>query len=272
VTRAAPIERRRPAPRPPLFHSILIETRNDCQRRCWFCKFGQARRDPVPVEMDWAAIHRILANLRDLRYQGRISWDGINEPLLDPRIFEILSTTRQYCPEAFLSLATNGDRLTANVYARLKASGLDALGVSVYDDDTMARIRPLVDSHLVPLDMRGATPGRLDNRGGNVRQEADAFEAQRALVSGVGCDRPSTTMVVNSAGLVVLCCADVYADVVVGDVRQDRLEAIWNGERFDRYRRTLAASGRAGLPLCEACSYPGTGVRRLFPFADAVTD
>ena len=60
----------------PLFDVILIETHNACTRTCWFCKFGQARQDPQPLEMTWSTIKRILFNVRDLDYRGRISWFG----------------------------------------------------------------------------------------------------------------------------------------------------------------------------------------------------
>jgi radical SAM protein with 4Fe4S-binding SPASM domain len=255
-----------------LFHSILIETRNICTRHCWFCKFGQERQDAQIQQMDWDTIRRILANLRDLNYRGRISWYNINEPLQDPRIFEILEITRRHCPDAFLSLATNGDLLTAEKYRKLKDSGLDTLGVSIYDDETLAHVERLADERMVLMDMRDARPGRLENRGGNVHQEAGAFEAQRRQFIDAPCERPSTMMTVNAAGVVTLCCADMYADVVMGNVRDERLEDIWYNDRFTHYRRTLAASGRRSLKLCSDCSYSGTGVRPFFPMSEAAND
>ncbi len=270
IPRSGPAGRAGPWRAAELFHSILIETRNVCNRQCWFCKFGQERRDPDVLQMDWDTIRGILANLRDLDYRGRISWYNINEPLMDRRIVEIVSTTRQYCPNAFLSLATNGDLLTAENYRQLREAGLDALGVSIYDDRTAGRVGQFADPQMVLMDMRGAGPGRLDNRGGNVQQDPNAFETQRSQHIDAPCERPSTMMVVNPAGQVVLCCADLYSDVVMGDVRQQRLEAIWHNGEFTRYRRTLAESGRRTLPLCAKCSYSGVGVRPFFPLPSGV--
>ncbi|HSP07139.1 MAG TPA: hypothetical protein VLR94_08170 [Acidobacteriota bacterium] len=39
-----------------------------CNRKCWFCKFGQKRQDEGVFQMDWAVIRKILENLRDLQY------------------------------------------------------------------------------------------------------------------------------------------------------------------------------------------------------------
>ena len=272
IPRRLPASRENKRPSVELFETILIETRNTCNRQCWFCKFGQERQDPEVRQMDWETIHRILANLKDLDFRGRISWYNINEPLLDPRIFEILSVTRQQCPGAFLSLATNGDALNAEKYERLKASGLDALGVSVYDDSTLARVAGFRDERMVLMDMRDAGPGRLDNRGGNVRQDPKAFEAYQSKYHDRTCERPSKMMTVNPAGQVVLCCADVFSDVVMGSVHEHSLEEIWSNDRFAHYRQTLMESGRGSLALCADCSYTGTGVRPFFPLPEDAGD
>jgi radical SAM protein with 4Fe4S-binding SPASM domain len=255
-----------------LFQVIKIETHNACNRHCWFCKFGQERKDPRFVQMDWDTIRRIAENLGDLDFRGRISWYDINEPLVDKRIVEILALTRQHCPHAFLSLATNGDLLTAEFYGRLKDAGLSALGVTAYDDETLARVSQFADARMTLIDMRDAGPGKLENRGGNVLRNAEAFQAQQWLFADQSCERPSVMMVVKSSGRAVLCCADMYSDVVMGDVREHRLEEIWRNDRFEHYRRSLASSGRRGLPLCEHCSYSGLGVKPFFPLSQFSPD
>ena len=70
--------------------------------------------------MNWQTIERIVGNLRDLDYRGRISWFWINEPLMDSRILDMISYTRWECPNAFISLVTNGDLLTDDLYKDLR--------------------------------------------------------------------------------------------------------------------------------------------------------
>jgi 2-iminoacetate synthase ThiH len=43
-----------------LFCAILIQTQNTCTRKCWFCKFGQQRKDEAITQMDWETIRRSL--------------------------------------------------------------------------------------------------------------------------------------------------------------------------------------------------------------------
>lgn len=251
-----------------LFESVLIETKNVCTRKCWFCKFGQERQDSEVVEMDWNTIERIVYNLRDLDFAGRISWFWINEPLLDKRILEILRLTREHCPRAFLSLLSNGDLLTDKVYKDLIESGLDGLRVSIYDDKTLAKFALMPkDDRLLTYDMRN-TDGKIENRASNIKQHEKYFEHDRQERLNRSCARPFDQLVIDTQGQVVLCCSDMYSDVVMGDTKTHRLEEIWNNKHFEHYRKTLNESGRSGLKLCDGCSFSGDPSQLYHTFKD----
>jgi MoaA/NifB/PqqE/SkfB family radical SAM enzyme len=115
-----------------LFSVIQIETQNTCNRRCWFCKFGQERQDTEVTYLATEHIEKIAEELASLDYQGRIFPCGINEPLLDKRIIQIISLFRNTCPKAFISVNTNGDNLDESLLEDLLKAGLDALGYSIY--------------------------------------------------------------------------------------------------------------------------------------------
>lgn len=250
----------------PIFDVILIETHNECTRTCWFCKFGQERQDAHRLQMSWPIIERIVGNLRDLDYRGRISWFWINEPLMDPRILDIIEYTRRECPHAFLSLVTNGDLLNEALYKDLRRSGLDALGISIYDTPAAKRAEQISrDDRLVLMDMRQVHPPRLENRAGNIKRHARLFDDSKRQWLHKSCERPFSMMTVNAKGQAVLCCADLYSDVVMGDVATDRLEQIWNNASFHRYRAHLNERGRQGLPLCGSCSYQGDASSVRYP-------
>lgn len=248
-----------------LFNIISIETRNVCTRKCWFCKFGQVRQDETSVIMSWTTIEKIVSNLRDLDYSGRISWYVINEPLMDKRITEIIRYTREQCPKSFINLITNGDLLDKEKFVSLRKAGLDALGVSVYDDKTFQKIGTINDRKLVMIDKRNPGPDNLENRGGNVKKNGHLFEPKRKRMFERSCERPSNMLNINTKGEAILCCADMYSDVIMGDIKEQRLEEIWNNERFMYYRKTLAENGRRGLRLCENCSHDGTTSPVYYP-------
>jgi radical SAM protein with 4Fe4S-binding SPASM domain len=250
----------------PIFKSILIETRNDCTRRCWYCKFGQERKDESFNELAWPFVEKIVKDLGNIGYKGRISWYCTNEPLLDRRLSHILRLTRQSCPEAFLSLVSNGDLLTEPVYKDLITNGLDALGISVYDNDIYTRVCEINDERLVVLDKRHLTPDELENRAGNIKVKEDSFRDHLYEFRNRECLRPSTMMVINAKGEAILCCSDMYSDVVVGHIMQQSIEEIWYGDILNRYRTELSKHGRNGLAKCRDCSYIGHEPFPYFPF------
>jgi radical SAM protein with 4Fe4S-binding SPASM domain len=248
-----------------LFQVLAVETTNTCTRKCWFCKFGQKRQDEVREVMPWELIEKIVFNLRDLEYEGRLSWYWINEPLLDKRMRDIIAFSREQLPGAFLNMTTNGDLLSDELYQQFRSAGLDAMAVSVYDDRTMDRLIGMQgDRVLVPLDMRNADE-KVDNRAGNIVTDDHRFDERVNVYRHTNCAHPSKSMHINARGQVALCCSDMYVDVPMGDVREERLEEIWNNEKFNHYRRTLATKGRESLPLCQNCTDSGAGCHRNHP-------
>jgi MoaA/NifB/PqqE/SkfB family radical SAM enzyme len=252
----------------PIFTALAVETVNACNRDCWFCKFGQPRRDEPVSFMPWSLIKKIVADLRALNFAGRVSWYKINEPLLDKRIYDILALTEREVPGAWQALLTNGDALNADVFGRLKNSGLDCLGVSVYDDAVMRKVRafPFL-KELVVFDRRPDREGRfVENRGGNIRLlNEETRQQDPAQFIGRDCARPSTMLNILPDGRAVLCCADFYGDVVLGNAAEQRLEDIWFGPGFAEVRRRLREHGRRGLALCETCTHSGDGHTREYP-------
>ncbi|MGE0758443.1 MAG: SPASM domain-containing protein, partial [Pirellulaceae bacterium] len=234
---------------------------------CWFCKFGQPRESEPVQRMSWPLIERIVANLQRLEYRGRLSWYKINEPLLDKRLEEILQLSRTSLPDCWLSLVSNGDLLTEEKFHRLLANGLDVLGVSVYDDEVLHKIRQFEHERLIVLDRRpGAEGSFVENRGGNIQLLTDDTRERNARdVRQRNCLRPSTMMSVQPDGRASLCCCDLYGDIVVGDVNVEALEQIWWGDRLTLYRATLRDRGRSELPLCASCTYDGWPAPRLWP-------
>jgi len=251
------------SPKVDLFNVVLVETHNRCSRQCWFCKFGQERQDQFEQSMSDEVLLKVANNLQNLDYSGRISPFGINEPLLDSRIINIIQLFRSTCPKAFISINTNGDRLTDNLLQDLMDAGLDALGISIYDNPGFKKLARFGQSGRVTLlDMRQPEQ-TIENRGGQVKINAARFCPEQFVTSS--CQRPFNMLVIRATGLVALCCADMYSDVVMGDVSHTRLEDIWHSEAFNTYRSKLMTEGRTNLQLCQNCSHSGITSSVYYP-------
>lgn len=97
--------------------------------------------------------------------------------------------------------------------------------------------------------------------------------ARRHYLAEFPCAYPWHSVSVTWQGKVVPCCRDVNEAVVLGDLRRDSLEKIWNDEPIQQLRREFS-SRKVATPLCASCTensleiglpshYPATSVIKL---------
>jgi len=67
------------------------------------------------------------------------------------------------------------------------------------------------------------------------------------------CMIPWNSLSVVWDGRVVWCCGDLNGIGLLGDIRQQTLKEIWNGEKIRAIRRGLAHRTLQTLPLCRSC-------------------
>lgn len=60
-------------------------------------------------------------------------------------------------------------------------------------------------------------------------------------------------MVVYWDGSVVLCCADMFSQTIVGDLKSDSISEIWNGPKMKNFRTQMVGRKRFEVPLCQDC-------------------
>ena len=83
--------------------------------------------------MDRKLFEKIIGELEEMNYSGRISYFSNCEPLLDDRIFEFIEYGKKHLPNAYHSLFTNGLLLNMEGYKKLIAH-LDYLRINNYDN------------------------------------------------------------------------------------------------------------------------------------------
>lgn len=68
------------------------------------------------------------------------------------------------------------------------------------------------------------------------------------------CNKPFTELAVRANGDVVPCCYDLGSELVLGNIRENSLLKIWQGETISRLREILLADQIDQLPsLCQKC-------------------
>ncbi|MCP4157731.1 MAG: radical SAM/SPASM domain-containing protein [bacterium] len=232
------------------FNVISIETSQYCNRRCTFCP--NYYHPPGKERMESELFHKIIRQLQEIDYASTVILHQYNEPLLDERLPEFIALTRKQLPGSTILFSTNGDYLTPELWQRLYTSGLDYAIIGQYDGKVNPHIQKIYDN----LDDRQKKAFRLrvsskltNTRGGLVNKERIPGDPLEQC-----CARPFFQITIRYTGEVVLCCEDFLSEVVSGNVKEEGIMEIWNGEHFRKVRRQLFENNRTFAKVCTACN------------------
>lgn len=221
----------------PLVVEIEVGTR--CNRRCSYCPSGHPESTPPARLMPQAVFARILDQLSQCSFSGRLSYHLYNEPLLRKDLETLVSCADAALPDACQVIYTNGDLLSEKRYSTLIAAGTDHIVVTRHDSDSFPdRPRQTV---LRPSDLN------LTNRGGFLLDIAQALT--------LGCYAPAEMLIVAYNGDVLACYEDATREHVMGNLMEQDLADIWTSKAFTALRRSLNAANRAAASkTCARCN------------------
>jgi 2-deoxy-scyllo-inosamine dehydrogenase (SAM-dependent) len=217
---------------------VEVEVNSRCNKRCVYCPVSIDPPNAQPRLMDPDLYDRLLDELARLDYRGRLSYHFYNEPLLHPRIVDIVRLTRRRLPAARQVLYSNGDLLSDELYARLTAEGVARFIVTSHDRKPVPERPDQVV--LMPEDLV------ITNRGGALEALEEPLE--------LPCFAPSTMLIVTVTGDVLLCYEDYYRTQAFGNIRRAPLDEIWFSAPFEKIRRRLVRGDRTASPLCRECN------------------
>lgn len=114
-----------------LFNNIAIEIASKCNRHCYFCPNDYFKRPDVFMEE--SMVHKVINELVELKYKGRIEWYIYNEPTRDKRLVEFIHYAKQRLPGCCQMINTNGDYFyTAGQIRVLFEAGLNQMQINIY--------------------------------------------------------------------------------------------------------------------------------------------
>ncbi|MDR7433525.1 MAG: tungsten cofactor oxidoreductase radical SAM maturase [Armatimonadota bacterium] len=106
---------------------VYIEPTTRCNLDCAMC-VRRVWKDPVG-EMGWETFQKVLEDLRSFPDLHRVTFGGFGEPLVHPRIVEMVAQVRDL--GVGVTLTTNGVLLDRSMSEALLEAGLDTIVVSV---------------------------------------------------------------------------------------------------------------------------------------------
>lgn len=237
----------------PMFRQVLIETRTDCNNHCKFCPHAFCQK-PLGI-MDWECYKRIIDQLFDINYNGRIALMLSNEPLLEERLEEMIIYAHRKSPRFFLDITTNGILLTLNKLDRYFELGLDNININDYRGDRDVNpdrwssfVEPIYRAYYnnpkVSFQKR-RTDEILPNYAGNIPQEFNPDEFGF-------CNYPFRKITIGYSGDVVLCCDDFLYETNFGNVMRDNLLDCWNSPEMEKIKLSLLEGKR--ISICSRCN------------------
>jgi radical SAM protein with 4Fe4S-binding SPASM domain len=236
--------------------------------------------------MDVALFRKIADECARLGIR-HIRMHNYGEAFLDKRLAEKIAYAKQAgIPE--VGVITNGSLLGPEVAKSVIGAGLDAINISLdaagketfeatrlglkYDrvmenveglvnlKRESGRARPKLILSFVRQDNSAEEQAFID-RWSQVADKIHVTELHnwagtlhgRSDVS-FPCYRQWLTLTALWDGRVSLCCADFDGKVILGDLRAQTIEEIWNNEAYRRVRREQLESG--GPAICRSCDLP----------------
>jgi radical SAM protein with 4Fe4S-binding SPASM domain len=228
-----------------LFNSVEIETTSICNRKCSFCPVAYDTRPKQVMPGD--LIEKILSELKELKFNGLISFAGYGEPLLDKRLENIVEKIKKELNSP-IEVVTNGDFLTYERFKQLIAKGAGIFRLSQHDKEPSEAIkllfRNIKEDELKYIIFQEATEGSITfaNRGGSVPNLKTLHPFYCSPLH----------LIIRADGSVPLCCNDYYKEVNFGNVKNERIIDIWN-KPFYRKIRNEIKRGIFNLPICKRC-------------------
>lgn len=230
--------------------SLQIETISWCNRKCDWCPNKDLVKTPnMLMEVD--VLLRVLRQLKEYGYKGDIHPYLNGEPFADKRILRICDLIKEYLPNNYLRVVTNGDYIkTTGDLDYIFAHGVDSLHINHYDGP-FKDIRKARDKDYEKISHFGMAylQPSFYNRAGQVEYEPTNDRAKGS------CDWFLHKLFFNYKGDLVLCCSDFKYEVVFGNIMKQPLAAILNGDLYRKYYYAHKEGRGKEMPLCERCNH-----------------
>lgn len=255
----------------PVFSIIEFNITGSCNRDCTFCPVSNPdvytkTKDGITPEL----FEKIVRDLQEINYKGKILFSAFSEPLLHKQIEELIYIAKKYLPKIRLEMVSNGDLLTVKKLKKLYAAGLDTINVSMYDGaHQIEHFNKIVHEAEVPKETvitrrryfeNGNYGITISNRTGLVNSNEYRDENEEAVVDlplKQPCYYPFYMILVDYNGDVLLCPHDWSKKLRFGNLKNEKLFDIWKANTLNSIRKKLSMGNR-NFAACKTCDVLGT--------------
>lgn len=267
---------------------VSIETYAKCNAACDFCPYPDMLRQGA--RLDQGRVMDLIEEVgRFARHPARLNFSRVNEPFLDPRLFDFLEQAARVLPNTALVLFSNGQTITDRVIDRLNTiPTFRSLSLSFNEHDpvryqqvmgldqskTLARLRRLHERVQAGSVNFSVSLSRVGTSDADDRafldwcaQEFPAFPVgSSARFDWIGTDTAGVSGAAPDAGCAqwfslhiladgqsAFCCIDGEGAADGMDSAQFSLSEIYNAPAKRRLREQIVS--RRAVPGCATCPH-----------------
>lgn len=234
------------------FLGVEIEINHHCNLSCSYCPNANTERISKGL-MSIENFRKILNQLAEINYEGRISYHFYNEPMLHPNLENFVKLSKEILPKTRSEIFTNGMFLTEAKYFALRSAGVDKFTVTQHKgikkivfDETFKKLDENEKKHVKYYDHSQLI---YSNRGGLVEAGKDLVEPLKRT-----CLIPTCSLVITVNGNVLTCYEDFNEKSTMGNVFEEHIKDIWDKPEYAGFREDLKKGYRYKYDVCKTCN------------------
>lgn len=254
--------------KPPIFHNVMIETINRCNGTCSFCPANKKDESRSYKKMPEEMFQKIIHELKDLKWNGKLFMCVNNEPLIDNRILRFCEYAKMNISKIVTVLITNGTLLSPGLMDEMPGK-IDQMIINDYSEKyTLSKTHKHIYAYIKKNPKRFEKMSIVINR--RYSKEILATRAGNApnkpkknVEMNCACLYPFTDLIIFPNGKIGMCCNDCSEITDFGDISKELLIDIWRNEKFKKVRISMMGGART-YPFCKECDVMDAGEREKY--------
>lgn len=260
---------------------INLETSTQCNRHCVYCPLSIYDRGISNNSMNQFLFDKIISELIEIDYDGLISLNLYNEPLLNKELENQIQNIKKKLPNCFISFNSNGDYLSLDRLKSLYESGVDEIRITLHNNiwhdnnrknaiekffnklnldykiqkyipnETIQVERSFYSMNLIVMCHNWSKVG--NNRTGSVDLLVKDFKNRNNP-----CMKPFRELVISAEGNCYPCCnffpnSEISRNFLIGNVSSQSIYNIFSSEIMVNFRKNLFDFSPKFFP-CNTCN------------------
>ena len=269
---------------------IEIQFNNKCNSNCLICPYKDM--DYKYEKLDNSLFDKFLEEIDEEKLVRIIPYLN-NEPFLDNDFLERVRKIRNKYPKLEIEISSNVSVIRKKDLEEMASMNITELRLSVfgYSEETYKKMMPGLNRNITFSKLKdislilGNTStvvsivmidneeieetefeemeklchqygfnferwGYLD-RGNNVTYKSNNIHNPN--VSMCEQNRPLERMHILSNGNVILCCQDWKHSIILGNIRNNTIQEIWNSDKYNSVRESLYNKKKVSPEICQKC-------------------